>query len=361
MKEIKLPSSDQFDEIIRQMQISNGEKGLTDYTNSPGPKTMLAGDRKNGFYGFVQPRDFGVIKGNPEDKQDMNASNLALSIGLAQGAAQFEDTPWMKFSVNGEIIFVPVKPIRHTVSWNGIYNQGAVYGDNTIGVNPPNGRAGDTVSVANNAFLITVAEDHWLRSGASIASVGDTIVTRGFANTENNGEFVVESITDTEIQTNKTLVDEPAKLSHSVYNKKDAVTQNREVTIGDNKFKVQLLKGAGSDPLDGFASADRGMVGEKSQWNNLILPLHEKAKLQDWAYKAYAGTTENWAVGLTDLDLITHHTLGRGSYSWCQETGDSLPARRVLRGNHSASYGIVYDSWYAYSYYGWRPALRLLS
>ncbi|MDN6292886.1 MAG: BppU family phage baseplate upper protein, partial [Tetragenococcus halophilus] len=236
---------------------------ILDYTNAPGPKALVAGDRKNGFYGFVQAQDMGRLTDNLSENQEFNGKNLALAIGLSSGTSQHENTSWMKFSRNGEIYFVPVKPIRHTLSWNSIYKQGAVYGDNTMGVNPPNGRAGHTISVSetDNSFRIDEIEDHWQRDGAVIATVGDTIVAKGFTEDENNGEFEVTAITDYKITVNKTLVAEERSKGVSVYNKKDAVKQDCEVTIGDNKYKVQLLKGAGDDPLDSYSDSDRGLVG----------------------------------------------------------------------------------------------------
>src|SRR5699024_11818970 len=59
-----------------------------------------------------------------------------------------------------------------------------------------------------------------------------------------------------------------------------------------------LLRGAASDPLDSYADSDRGMVGDKSQWNKLILPLHEHAKTGNWVYKQYAGDVEYWGFDL---------------------------------------------------------------
>lgn len=361
---LNLPTSENQKRIADAMErLADGKPPITDYTNAPGAKTLVAGDRENGFYGFVQAQDMGRLVDNPEDSQRMSSTNLALAVGLAQGTPINQDTPWMKFSRNGEILFVPVKPIRHTMSWNSIYAQGAVYGDNTVGVNPPNGRVGNTISISetDNSFRIDEIEDHWQRSGAVIAVPGDTIVARGFKNSENNGEFEVTAITDYKITVNKTLVAEERSKSVSVYNKKDVVNQDREITIGDNRYKVQLLKGAESDPLDSYGNPDRGLVGPNSEWNNLILPLHERAKLQDWNYKTYAGTTEDWGVGLSDKDLVTHHTPGNGSYSWCQETGDTYPARRVTRGNGGASGGHVTYSWHTDWNRGWRPVLRLIN
>lgn len=338
------------------------ENKVTDYSGAPGPKVLVAGTRENGFYGFVQPNEFGKLVDNPDDKQDFNGSNLALAVGLSQGTSQYSDTAWMKFSENGEIIFVPVKALRHTVSWNGIYQQGAVYGDGTIGVTPPNGRTGRRLSVDGdkNAFVIEDIESHFRHENSTTAKEGDTLVARGFDNDENNGEFKVQSVTDYQIVVDKNLKSEGGNKKASVHNKKDEVKQDRKVKAGDFEFGVQLLRGAASDPLDSYSDSDRGLVGKDSQWNSLILPLHERAKTSDWNYKNYAGDVEDWGIGLTDLDLMTHHELGTGSLSWCKETSDTEPMRRVRRGHNGVSYGAAGSAWYRYSGYGWRPALRFL-
>lgn len=337
---------------------------VTDYTNAPGSKVLAAGNRENGFYGFVQPHEFGQIENNPEGQKEMSASNLALAIGLSSGTAINQDTAWMKFSREGEVYLVPVKPLRHSASWNAIYNQGAVYGDGTNGVNPPNGRAGKklSVSAANSSFKIDAAtDDGFLVSDAVIAAVGDTLVAKGFANEANNGEFTITAITDTEITVTGTLVDEVGTPTSAIYEKTKAVKQDRDIVVGGNRYRVQLLKGSDNDPLNSYTDSDRDMVGAESEWNHLILPMHERAKLQNWNYKSYAGTTEDWAVGLTDADLITHYKEGLGSYTWCQETSDDTPYRRVIRGRNGASYGGHHISWYTISSFGFRPALRLLS
>lgn len=337
---------------------------IDDYTGSPGGKVTLKGDREYGFLGFVQPEEMGDLLDNPEGSQEFNGRNLATAVGITQGTAIRSTTPWMKFISGGEIIFVPVTSIRHSVSWNAIYNAGAVYGDNTIGVNPPNGRAGNKLSVdgANSSFLIEpdAADRGFLMSGAEIASVGDTIVTRGFRNEENNGEFVVSEVTDTSIKVNATLFTEPqGRDSASIYKKGDEVRQDAEVTIGNHKYKVRLLRGASQDPLNSYSDSDRDLVGPASEWNNLILPLHERAKLGNWNYRSYAGDVEDWGMGLTDKDLMTHHTLGYGSYSWMQETSDTVAWARVSRGYRGASGGAHDPSWNTHTNRGWRPALHL--
>lgn len=364
---IGLPNEENQERIAKALEIMAETRAGEDYTNAPGNKHLLKGNRSNGFFGFVQPGEFGEIEDNPEGNRDVSASNLAVAVGLTSGNSINEKTVWMKFMRDGEIYLVPVKPLRRSTTWNAIYNAGAVYGNGGTGVNPPNGRAGNRLSVngSGNAFIIdpetTGANDGWLREGAVTAVIGDTIVARGFSNENNNGEFEVMSITDTHIVVDGNLYDEEGTPSASVYEKSNAVNQDAEVTIGGNRYRVQLLKGASQDPLNSFSDPDRDMVGPASEWNHLILPLHEKARLQNWAYRAYAGETEDWGIGLTDADLITHNRHGLGSYTWCQETHDASSYRRVFRGGGGASYGGHGYSWATYTAIGWRPALRLLS
>ena len=363
---LNLPTEDNQKRIAVALEsiASGGTGNIDDYTGSPGGKVILEGDKTYGFLGFVQPEEMGKLLDNPEGSQEFNGTNLATAVGITQGTAINSNTPWMKFFSGNDIIFVPVKPIRHSAMWNSIYNAGAMYGDGTIGVTPPNGRSGNKLSVdgANSSFLIepSATNQGFLRASAVIAAVGDTIVTRGFANAENNGEFVISEITDTAIKVNATLFTEPkGRNSASIYKKGDEVTQDAEVTVGKHKYKVRLLKGASQDPLNSYSDADRDLVGPASEWNGLILPLHEKAKLGNWAYKSYAGDVEDWGIGLTDADLVTHHTLGQGSYSWTQETSDVDSFRRVRRGRFGASYGDADASWFGGSTDGWRPALQL--
>ena len=353
---------DEIGERLDTIESNTFTSHIFDKTGAPGPKSLLRGNEEAGFYGFVQPHEFGTIEGNPVGREEMSASNLALALGITQGIVQNDETAWMKFHRDGDILFHPVKPLRSRISWNHVYEAGAVYGDGTIGVNPPNGRAGDRISVdgSNNAFVIDQIGDHWRRSGANIANVGDTIVARGFSNSENNGEFTVQSITDHQIVVDGNLTTEEGNKGVSVYNKADAVNQDAIVTIGGNTYDVLLLRGGDNDPLDSYNDADRDLVGSNSDWSNLVLPLHERAKVGDWNYKSYAGDVEDWGIGLTDETLVTHHTVGEGSYRWMQETGDVHPSRRVGRGYNGASGGGVDYSWATHTSRSWAPALRLL-
>lgn len=327
-----------------------------DYSTAPGEKFLLAGDRDAGFFGFVQPSD--LIDGDA----------LALAIGVSAGTSQNSNTAWLKYIWKGKICFTPVKTIRHSIPWNSIYNAGAVYASGNEGALPPNGRVGLDLNIDAVDNSINTTSQHFLGDQTSgddyadtVAQVGDTITLKGWANGANNGEFTVDSITDNKIVlSGGALVTEAGSKTSRFYKASNAVTQNTTVVIGGLTYRVRLMRGGATNPLDSSNDADRDGIGADNEWNGIILPLHERAKLQNWNYPAYVGTTEYWGTDLTDEDLRTHNQFGAGSYSWCQETRDITTWRRVFRGLIGASYLSWYHSWLVNSYGGWRPVLELL-
>jgi len=103
----------------------NGDKWWVpdDPTGSPGPSQIPEGQGtvEAGFFGEVASSE--LIAGD----------DLASELGITEGDAQHSDEPWLKFSwtpPNGEqkILFVPKKTFRHSISWDAIYEAGAVYG-----------------------------------------------------------------------------------------------------------------------------------------------------------------------------------------------------------------------------------------
>jgi hypothetical protein len=352
-----LPTKEQFDLMNQHLGKIANTRVQEDYSNAPGGKFLLAGDKNAGFFGFVPASD--LITGD----------QLALDVGISAGTSQFSDTPWIKYIYKARICFIPVKTIRRSVPWNAIYEAGAVYASNDEGTLPPNGRIGTqlSISASDNSINTTGGDFKGDKSAEmdyadTVAAVGDTVVLKGWANSANNGEFTVSSITDNKIVlSGGTLVTESGNKNGRIYPKANAVTQNKVVTINGLKYRVRLMRGAASDPTDSYANSDRGSIGPDNEWNAIILPLHEHAKLQNWNYPTYAGTTEDWGVYLTDADLITHHTFDSGNYTWCQETRDDAQTyRRVDRGHLGASTLYANYSWSVHPTYGWRPVLELL-
>lgn len=327
-----------------------------DYTDAPGPKFLAGGDRDAGWFGFVRPEEF------------ISGDALATELGITAGTSQNSDTPWIKYIIDGKICFKTLKTVRYSIPWDAIYNAGAVYGDGSIGTLPPAGRLGTelTIDASDNSINTTA---HFLGGKSSandyyddVGAVGDTIVLSGWTNSANNGSFTIDSITDTKIiVSGGTLVTETGSRTSKMYNDANKVTQNAQVVINGLTYRVRLMKGGANDPLDSYSSGDRGSLGDANEWNKIILPLHERAKTQNWNYPAYAGSTEYWGADLTDRDMRTHNQFGNGSYHWCQETRDDAETyRRVIRGYVGAS-GLAADvSWFAFSGFGWAPVLELI-
>ena len=157
-------------------------------------------------------------------------------------------------------------------------------------------------------------------------------------------------------------------------NSANAVYGDKTVEIGGLTYKVRLLRGANigfnpkvpiKDQPDG-GNGYSGAICHGSEWNRLMLPIHQEAINKNWAYP---DNVENdipvWAHNLgtgtqgmyTDEDLLTHYDFGSGSYSWCQEVAEST-AVRVHRGYFGVSDSNSNTSSYLDSIFGWRPCLE---
>lgn len=138
----------------------------------------------------------------------------------------------------------------------------------------------------------------------------------------------------------------------------NAVFGNRTIKIGDNDYKVRLMKGKTEGKQNDHSSYS-GSILHNSEWNRLMLPIHVNAP-DKWMYpKNVEATIENWGIGYTDRDLLTSNINGSGSNALCQEYASSMydVLRRGYRGISCTDYtSIGNDS----SYSGWRPVLELV-
>ena len=221
---------------------------IDDTSNAPGSKTLIAGNMFKGYFGTVPA------------SQLITGDNLAFQVGISVGTSQFSTTNWLKFAFQNKILFISMKPIRHSISWDNINTAGCVFGKNVI----------------------------------------------------------IDNLT----------------------------------------YKVRLIKGALTDPSKD-ADTDRGARG--SEWNALMLPIHQQSSTGTWDYPAYADpNVPDWGTRFTDVDLVTRPTGGNGAYSWCQETTTSISTDRVIRGVSGVSSLATYISSIADSRFGWRPVLELV-
>lgn len=356
----------QIDRLVAATYAS-GSRPITDLTDEavPGSKVLVGGDVDAGIYGFVQPSEFGLIN----EATPFSNDNLRTIIGVG-GTNEYGDPPWMKYSFGGKILFVPLKPLSRSVSWDAIYNAGCVYGVDGPGTLPPAGRLGSELTIEDigDGTIGITTTGHFLgdMSGGmgyydTVGGAGDTIVLSGWSNTENNGEFEIATITDSEITVvGGGLVPEEGTMSKKLWNKSKEVNQLKVVNLNGYDYKVRLLKGAASDPAE--YGNNRGARGLANEWVRLIMSSHIKALTGDWDYSYHDPIhVTDFGVGLTDEDLITHHTYGLGSYTWVQETrGDNETFRRLHWGNNGASFVFAFHSWFTYSTVGFRPVLELL-
>lgn len=140
----------------------------------------------------------------------------------------------------------------------------------------------------------------------------------------------------------------------------------KRVTKNGQTYIVRLMKGALTDPSLHDAS-DRGAKG--SEWNRLMLPIHEQAIDKSWDYPEYVESnvpvwSHNFGTGAngmyTDSDLQVGIISGNGRYVWCQEISNTDAYNRVYRGGRGVSYSYAYSRLGAGSSYGWSPVLELV-
>lgn len=368
-----LPSAEQFDIFLEQMRILTNQTVPTDFYGTPGPKRLMFGDNQCGFYGFVQPSEFGNIGSNP-----FNAANLASTVGISEGTLINNNVPWCKFAWKGRILFIPLKPIRYGVTWREIYRAGSVYGVNNPGYAPLGARVGRSVSLTSNNQIN-------IGGTPNIAvDVGGVIVTKGFNIPTNNGRWIVTAVnSENTIYTvqaessGANLQNESGVETAVVYNAANEVTQNKRVNLQGHVFAVRLIKGANGDFVTTTDNAQGqstivpgSIVGANNEWNNLILGLHFKAKTKTWITPGNVGEIKDLGLNLTDSDLGTATSIG--GFTICQEpistSGNeavfSGSNRKLVRGwnNNSGDAGsalfrAITDTSNAG---GWRPVLELV-
>lgn len=147
-------------------------------------------------------------------------------------------------------------------------------------------------------------------------------------------------------------------LSWDNINAVGAVTGTKQVAIKSLNYKVRLPQGALTNPSE-TNTTDRGAKG--SEWNRLMLAVHEQVKNKNWAYPAYVESDiQDFGTYLTDADLITNSSSGNGSYSWCQETAKNDSSYRVVRGTLGVSSVYWSTSSTVTADCGWRPVLELV-
>jgi len=110
----------------------------------PGASTLAYGTSTIGFYGEVTT------------SQLITGDALASQIGLSAGSSQHSSEPWLKYSIDGSVRYVAKKPYRYSLTWENIYQAGAVYGTGTNGTNPSGSARTQNATVSINGITYKV-------------------------------------------------------------------------------------------------------------------------------------------------------------------------------------------------------------
>lgn len=89
-------------------------------TTGPGSPTLIAGDRRTGFYGEVPPEEL------------ITGTDLAAHFNLTGGRDQSAGVPWLKFNDHNTTLFVAKQAFRNSTTWDEINNSNLVFGSETI-------------------------------------------------------------------------------------------------------------------------------------------------------------------------------------------------------------------------------------
>ena len=145
--------------------------------NGPGPALLKDGDQTLGYFGEVDNADFVTI-------EQIEAQALVSLIGAAanRGLSKL----WVKYVVDGKILYIPKRVQRTGISWDNLYAAGFVYGVNGAGTYP--GLPTGAVNQLRTISLTDINGKVWnfkirLTSQSTIDPVDLTAVT------VNNSEF----------------------------------------------------------------------------------------------------------------------------------------------------------------------------
>lgn len=122
-----------------------GRKGVANGLG-PGPKSLIAGDETDGYYGMFSESEF------------FSAESLAAALGLTEGTPITGALTWFKFVHKGKIKYIPKTQLRYSCSWAAIYRAGAMYpaADGTGAFPPPSGAVAQNKVVTYDGYQFDV-------------------------------------------------------------------------------------------------------------------------------------------------------------------------------------------------------------
>lgn len=138
----------------------------------------------------------------------------------------------------------------------------------------------------------------------------------------------------------------------------NAVYGNKIISIRGSNYKIRLMKGK-NEGMQNDTNDFRGNVCRNSEWNRLMLPIHQNAP-SNWRMPENVNSpTEKWGAGYSDSDLMVNQSETNGAFSWCQDR-TTMSNFRLGRGAFGVSNSGNNPSGSGSPYSGWRPVLELV-
>ena len=105
--------------LANRVRMGAGRKENT----GPGPNRLIAGTMEEGFFGEVPASEL------------FTGAEISSECGITLGTLQFSNVGWLKFAIDGEIIFKSKKTYRHSISYDHINSKGCVHGETQVSKN----------------------------------------------------------------------------------------------------------------------------------------------------------------------------------------------------------------------------------
>lgn len=128
-----------------ELLASGGKKRGALYPDSgPGSKELSKGNEELGYFDTLPSSSF------------LTTSELSYLTGIFSGTVRVEDLTWIKLMMKGKVLFIPTTQTRYPVTYQTLYNAGAVYGEGGNGKYPlGDGVKQDLIiSVKNSSFRV---------------------------------------------------------------------------------------------------------------------------------------------------------------------------------------------------------------
>lgn len=92
--------------------------------SGPGPQCLIGYDETDdaGFFGEIPSSHF------------ITSGQISQELSFTAGLLKEDVVSWLKFWIDGNVVFIPIKSLRYNVSWNDIAANNLVYGETIINI-----------------------------------------------------------------------------------------------------------------------------------------------------------------------------------------------------------------------------------